>query len=422
MKRIIIMPSIIIFSLFFVNHAFGRPTARDRVKKTSPIRRIDPVAPKLPGQVTLRNIPDPTAINVVKTGTFTEERPFRITACTLNDGTIFIGWEAFADMAGQSHKGRAGRGARYNTQFQRLGVDMIYTATRDSYFLESNNSVPLSNGNVLLAFNDKVDERNGVGQGKYVLLSPQMRVLVGPVTFCQRDAKSISATSMLDGDAALIAYGDTTSPTYQGKFLIVDSSGKIITQPKAYTNKGDVTEVAAGTTWNGKAFVAYNCSENGSLTLEVNVLGNISRWSRSLFNYQTVTGLAVCPLSNKNTLVLCNRQGTACSLLIGPDGKYIGGFQQFHSEQAHDMQATLLSNDNVFVSFTTPNEKAMCVVLDPTGKRIKGPKALCEGYNVESGLGTIAQTKLHNDMVVVITHGYRKAPHNDNITLWTVLK
>jgi len=422
MKRLIIMPVMITFSLFFTDHAWGRPMARDRAKKTAPIRRVNPVAPKLPGRATLRKIPDPTTIHVVKTGKIAEERPFRITACTLNDGHIFVGWEAFADMAGQPHRGRAGRGARYNTQFQRRGVDMIYTLTRDSYFLESNNSVPLANGNILLAFNDKEDQRTGSGRGRYVLLSSEMRVIVGPITFCQRDPKSISATSMLDGDAALIAYGDASSERYQGKFLIVDSSGKIITRPKPYTNKGDVTEVAAGTTWNGKAFVAYNCSEDGSLTLEVNVLGNISRWSRALFNYQTVTGLAVCPLFDKNTLVLCNRQGAARSLLIGPDGKYIGGFKQFHPEQAHDMQATLLSNDNVFVSFTTPGEKAMCVVLDSTGKRIKGPKALCEGYNVQPGLDTIAQTKLHNDMVAVVTQGYRKAPHNDDVTLWTVLK
>lgn len=422
MKRIVVICSIMAFSLCCFDHALGRPAARDRIKKAPPSRQIKRVTPRLPGQTTLRKIPASTTINVVKTGQFAEEKPFRITACTLNDGNVFIAWEAFADMPGRSHKGRAGRGAKYSKQLQRRGVDMIYTLTRDSYFLENNNSVPLANGNVLLAFNDKEDLQTGSGRGRYVLLSPQMKVLVGPVTFCQRDPKSISATSMLDGDAALIAYGDSSSETYQGKFLIVNANGEIITEPKAYTNKGKVTEVAAGTTWNSKAFVAYNCSEDGSLTMEVNVLGNISRWPRALFNYQTVTGLAVCPLSNKNTLVLSNRGGSAQSLLIGPDGKYIGGFKQFHPERAHDMQVTLLSNDNVFVSFTTPSQKAMCVVLDSTGKRIKDPKALCEGYNVQPGLENIAQTKLDNDMVLVITEGYRKAPHNDNITTWTVLR
>ena len=44
------------------------------------------------------------------------------------------------------------------------------------------------------------------------------------------------------------------------------------------------------------------------------------------------------------------------------------------------------------------------------------------GYNVQPGLDTIAQTKLHNDMVIVITQGYRKEPHNDLTTTWTVLK
>jgi hypothetical protein len=422
MKRNTEILVVIIISVFLGRHAPGSPAAGNRTRPTAPIRRIEPVAPKLPGRAALRKIPDSTTISVVKTGHFNaEDKQFRITACTLGDGNVFIGWEAFADMAGQSYKWRAGRGAKYNTQFRQLGVDMIYTATRNSYFLEGNSSVSFANGNVLLAFNDKIDER-GKAEGKFVLLSPDMRVLVGPVTFCQNNAKSVSATSLLDGDAALIAYGDSTSNEYQGKFLIVDSSGKIITQPKPYTYKGEVTEVTTSTTWNGKAFVAYNCDRDGSLSIEVNVLGNLSRNIRPIWNHKTLTQLAVCPLSNKNTLVLGNWDGSGQSLLIGPDGKYIGGFQQFHPQLVFDVQTSLLSNDNVFVSFTTSDEKAMCVMLDSTGKLVRGPKAICEGYNIQPGLDTIAQTKLHNDMVVVVTHGYRKAPHNDAVTTWTVLR
>jgi hypothetical protein len=76
----------------------------------------------------------------------------------------------------------------------------------------------------------------------------------------------------------------------------------------------------------------------------------------------------------------------------------------------------------VFVSFTTEEEKAMCVLLDSTGKLIKEPVGICKDFNVQPGLDTIAQTKLHNDMVLVITQGYRKEPHNDLTTTWTVLK
>lgn len=421
MNRIVAALAASAILVFFVGHAFGGQSAGDRTRQVAPTRRIDRVAPKLPGRAVLRKVPASTTINVVKAGNFNaEDKQFRMTACTLSDGNVFIGWEAFADMAGQTYKGRAGRGAKYNTQLRQRGVDMIYTATRNSYFLEGNSSVPLANGNVLVAFNDKVDARKA--QGRFVLLSPEMKVLTGPVVFCQSNAKSVSATSMLDGAAALIAYGDSTSAEYQGKFLIVDSSGKIITQPKAYTYKGDVTEVTTGTTWNGKAFIAYNCGRDGSLSIEANVLGNLSRNIRPIWNHKTLTQLAVCPLSNKNTLVLGNWEGSGQSLLIGPDGKYIGGFQQFHPQLVFDVQTTLLNNDNVFVSFTTRDEKAMCVVLDSTGKLVKGPKAICEGYNVQPGLDTIAQTKLLNDMIVVITHGYRKAPHNDAVTTWTVLR
>lgn len=416
---------LIVMSLVLVAHAgdvFGRRSATEReIKQIRPTRPIERVNPNIQKQVLKKPTTDSTTLNVIQTGNFdAADKQFRITTCTMSDGNVFIGWEAFADKAGYSYQWRAGRGGKYNTQLRQLGTDMIYTYTRNSYFLENNCSVPFDNGNVLVAYNDKIDHSNE--KGRFVVLGPEMKVVTGPVTFCESRAGCVSATSMLDGDAALIAYSDDKAQNYKGKFIIVNKEGEIIKEADAYTYKGDVTEIATGTTWNGKAFVAYNSEEDNSLSIEVNVLGNISRGSRAIFNYQKLDGLAVCPLSNKNTLVFCNRGGSAQSLLIGPDGKYIGSFQAFHPQQVSDKQVTLLSNDNVFISFIAPGEKAMCAVVDSTGKLIKGPVAVCELYNVQPGLDTIAQTKLHNDMVVVITHGYRKEPHNDTVTQWTVLK
>jgi hypothetical protein len=426
MKRTFLILISSITLVFLTDDIFGRQRPIDREAKQKPTGQIslpkaDKIGIKPPGQIELKKITPSTTLNIIKSGNFNaDDKQFRITACTMSDGNIFIGWEAFADKAGYSYKWRAGRCAKFNTQLRQLGVDMIYTETRNSYFLEDNSSVPFANGNVLVAFNDKIDHQNE--KGRYVLLSPQMKILAGPVTFCEGRAASVSATSMLDGDAALIAFSDSKSPTYQGKFIIVNSGGEIITEAKPYTFKGEVTRVSTGTTWNGKAFIGWTDTDDGSLSIEVNVLGNISRGSHAIFNYQTLTGLSVCPLSNRNTLILCNRDGSARALLVGPDGKHIGSFQTFHPQNAFDIQTSLLSGDNVFVSFTTEEEKAMCIMLDSTGKMIKGPVGICEDFNIQPGLDTIAQTKLHNDMVLVITQGYRKEPHNDLITTWTVLK
>lgn len=419
----------IIISLLLIGFVSGGVFARQNITKrdikpaqpAQPTRQVEKVGPNIQQRELQIPTVDPTKINVIKTGNFNAaDRQFQITACTMSDGNIFIGWEAFADKAGYSYKWRAGRCSRYNTQIRQLGVDMIYTETRNSYMLEGNSAVPFANGNVLVAFDDKETETSE--KGRFVLLSPEMSVLKGPVTFCQGRAGSVSAASMLDGDAALIAYSDSSSETYQGKFLIVNSNGDIITQPKAFTFKGDVTNVCAGTTWNGKAFIAYNCGEDGSLSIEVNVLGNLSRNIRPIWNYRKLTALAVCPLSNKNTLVLGNWNNSAQCLPVGPDGKPAGDFQSFNPQQVSDIQATLLSNDNVFISFITPDEKVMSVVVDSAGKLIKGPIETCESFSVQPGLGLIAQTKIQNDMVLVINHGYRKEPTEESITKWMVLK
>ncbi len=419
----------IIISLLLIiipaDNTFGRQSITKQeikpVKPAQPAKQVENVVPNLQQRELRIPTVDPTKINVIGTGNFNAaDRQFQITACTMSDGNIFIGWEAFADKAGYSYKWRAGRCSRYNTQIRQLGTDMIYTETRNSYMLEGNSAVPFANGNVLIAFDDK--ETETTDKGRFVLLSSEMNVLKGPVTFCQGRAGSVSAASMLDGDAALIAYSDSDSATYQGKFLIVNSNGDIITQPKAFTFKGDVTNVCAGTTWNGKAFIAYNCGEDGSLSIEVNVLGNLSRNIRPIWNHRRLTALAVCPLSSKNTLVLSNWNNSAQCLPIGPDGKPAGDFQSFHPQQVSDIQATLLGDDNVFISFIAPDEKAMSVVVDSAGKLLKGPIETCESFNVQPGLGLIAQTKIQNDMVLVINHGYRKEPSEELITKWTVLK
>ena len=427
MKRTFVILTVSVVMILTIGEVFGRQRDTGGKAVQAPIRRTDKkVVPNLPGRRIPREIGASTTLQVIKTDKFnTDGKPFKITACTLSGGDIFIGWEAFADKAGYSYKWRAGKAGRYSVRLRQRGTDMIYTATRNSYFIEGNSSVPLANGNVLIAYNDKIDNRNE--KGTFVVLSPQMKVLVGPVIFSKSRAASVSATSMLDGAAALIAYSDSESPTYQGKYLIVNAKGEITIQPKAFSYKGNVSDVSTGTTWNGKAVIAFNLSLSGwgSQSVEVDALGNMSRTLKGItYDESRITDISICPLSDKNTLVLGNWKGSAKSTLIGPDGKPVNklNFEAIHPKPVYDIQATKLSNDNVFVSFVAPGDEAMSAVLDPAGKLIKGPMAVFEGYRVQAGLDCIAQTKLTNDMVLVITHGFRPEPHNDQITRWTVLK
>jgi len=100
MKRITEIFTVIVISVFLGSHAPGNPAAGNRTRQTAPVRRIEPVAPKLPGRAAVRKIPTSTTINVVKTGHFNaEDKPFRITACMLSDGKAFIAYNCAVTAA-----------------------------------------------------------------------------------------------------------------------------------------------------------------------------------------------------------------------------------------------------------------------------------------------------------------------------------
>ena len=110
------------------------------VQRTTPVKRTK-IAP-----------PDENVLRIIR-GSKTVSpapKPFQITACTLPDGNVFLGWEAFAKMAGQSHLGRAALGGKYNpANLRRVAGEMMYSRARNSYFLSYNRATAFANGNVL---------------------------------------------------------------------------------------------------------------------------------------------------------------------------------------------------------------------------------------------------------------------------------
>ena len=406
------------------------PTATDQktIKPIVPVKQVAPI------QMKKITPPDPSKFQILRSGTVNPApKPFRMTACTLPDGNVFFGWEGFAQQADKSYAGRAAIGGKYNpTNFTRIGVEMIYSYTRDSYFLSSNSAMAFGNGNVLAAFNDRQGELKSTGKGTLVILKPDMRIKAGPIIFCQTKVRDIALAALPGGNAILIAYCDEEATTGKGKFVIVDSNGQIIVQPTAFTYKHDLSMFSAGTTAEGVVMIAfYGHEEDGPLTGSKNILidsyGNTVRPLKSFWNCEKIPNFQICPLTNGTVLVAGNWQGKATCLVVDDNNtrQKVHGLKQFYNGKVTNIRLTRLDNDQVFISFhPAEQDKVMCAMVDATGAVLKDPMLLpmCSEYKIQNNLETIAQTRLNDNSVLVFAHGYKAVGNDATVSAWYVMR
>ncbi len=440
MKKLLYLSSLILFVFSLI--AFG-VDQQSTQKRKGPIRSV-PTKPasRAAGRKTTQRIepikrsqvalPDDNVLRIIRGSNTVSPapKPFQIAACTLPDGNIFLGWEAFAQMAGQSHLGRAAWGGKYNPKnLTRFGGEMMYSHARDSYFLSYNRAIAFANGNVLVAYNDQ--QSYSVAKGTLVVLSSSLRIKTGPVHFCQTKVRDIAMASLPGNMAILIAYCDEKATTGRGKFLIVDYTGKILVQPKAFTYKHDLSMFSAGTTSNGLIMIAFNGHEkNGPLTGSSNIIidayGNTIRPLRSFWNHRTIEDLQICPLSNATVLGAGNHNGKAsCFVVDNQTNKMVHSFKPFHNGAVSNIQLTRLDNDRVFISFSPSEQpKAMCAIVDATGAVVKDPIVvpIFPEFQIQSSLRTIAQTRLNDNSVLVFVHGFERVDSDKMISAWYVMR
>lgn len=407
--------------------------ARSAPAKSAPAatsqKAIKPVTPIVRTKITP---PDEREIQILRGSNTIDPapKPFRITACTLPDGNVFLGWEVFAQMTGQSYPGRAARGGKYNpANLTRIGGEMMYSNARNSYFLTYNRAMAFANGNVLTAYNDEYDYTTS--KGTLVILTPDMRVKAGPVHFCQTKVRDIALAAIPGGQAILVAYCDEKADRGKGKYVIVDPDGKLLVEPTAFTNKYGLSMFSAGTTSDGLVMIAFNGHEpNGPLTGSSNIVidgyGNVVRPLRSFWNYKTIGGLQICPLSNGTVLAAGNWNGKACCFVVdNQNSKPVHDFKPFYNSAVSEIQLTRLDDDRVFISFCLPAEyKAMCTVVDATGTVVKDPipVPICPEYKIQADLRTVAQTRLNDNSVLIFAHGFKETDGGKMISAWYVMR
>ena len=448
MKKTFYFSSLILITFSFVTFAAEKTTPAKRLapvrkaptkvapaateKKT--IKPIIPVKQTAPIQMKKITPPDPTKFQILRSGNVDPApKPFRMTACTLPDGNVFLGWEGFAQQTDKSYAGRAAIGGKYNpANFSRIGVEMIYSYTRDSYFLGSNSAMAFGNGSVLTAFNDRQGELKSTGKGTLVILKPDMRIKAGPIIFCQTRVRDIALAALPGGNAILIAYCDEEATTGKGKFVIVNSDGEIIVGPTAFTNKHDLSMFSAGTTADGVVMIAfYGHEQDGPLTGSKNILidsyGNTVRPLMSFWNCEKIPDFQICPLTNGTVLVAGNWAGKATCLVVDDNNtrQKIHDLKQFYNGKVTNIRLTRLNDDRVFISFhPAEQDKVMCAIVDATGAVVKKPMLLpmCSEYKIQNNLETIAQTRLQDDSVLVFAHGYKAVGNDAAVSAWYVMR
>jgi len=434
------MPLFVLFIFSAVTFAVDRTTpARPAVPaRTAPARTTpaatgqNAVRPAVPLIRTRVTPPNEREFQILRGNTNVDPspKPFQITACTLPDGNVFLGWEVFTQMAGQSYPGRAARGGKYNpNNLMRVGGEMMYSHARNSYFLTYNRAMAFANGNVLTAYNDEFNHTDS--KGTFVILTPDMQVKEGPVHFSQTKVRDIALAAIPGGHAILIAYCDEQAETGKGKYIVVDDEGNLLVEPTAFTNKYDLSMFSAGTTSDGLVMIAFNGHEpNGPLTGSSNIVidpyGNVARPLRSFWNHKTIGQLQICPLSNGTVLAAGNWNGKACCLVVdNQNSKPVHDFKPFYNKTVSEIQLTRLDNDRVFISFCLPDEyKALCTVVDATGAVVKDPimVLICPEYKIQADLRTLAQTRLNDNSMFIFAHGFDDSDDGRMVTAWYVMR
>ena len=402
-------------------------TDKKTIQKVSPVQKITPIQQEKFTPL------DPSKFQILRGGYVNPKAgPFRITACTLSDGNVFFGWEGFAQQADKYYSGRAAIAGKYNpANFTRLGVEMIYSYTRDSHFMGSNRAMVFGNGNVLAAFNDRQGELESTGKGTLVILTPDMKIKAGPIIFCPTKVRDIVLAALPGGNAILIAYCDEEAKTGKGKFVIVNSNGEIIVAPTAFTNRSDVSMLSAGTTSEGVAMIAFLNHEKNTPPYGQNILidsyGNTVRPLKSFWNCEKIPNLQICPLTNGTVLVAGNWLGKATCLVVDDHNtrQKIHNLKPFYNGKVTNIRLTRLNNDRVFISFFPAEQnKVMCTEVDATGAVVKEPMLLpmCSECRVQNNLDTFAQTRLQDDSVLVFAFGAKAARDDAVASAWYVMR
>jgi hypothetical protein len=146
---------------------------------------------------------------------------------------------------------------------QETGKSVYYTDLKNDIFIKNNSVTPFSDGNVMVAYEDKKDSR-----ARFIIFNPEMKIIKGPVLIQSTAAECMSITRLAGGMTAMIAFYAPVGITGTGKFIIVNSSGDILGPPAVFSKEGLISGISAATLSNGLVFIAYHSGFSRSVIID----------------------------------------------------------------------------------------------------------------------------------------------------------
>lgn len=414
--------------LFFVLHlspAFAQQAPMKFPQKSDPARTV---APQPAGKAQTSPVKpvrmDASAVSLVGTVDLKTDNPIKIptsvTAAVLDNGYVVRAWESL-DRGDRM----IGSAALFTESLQAASAVVPYTDRWKDELIAYNTALPFANGNILIAWIDRRDQK-----GKFVLYDSRMKIIKGPVVFSPKNAHRFSAVRLPGGMSTLIASYEPERPASdalwdhmagQCLFTVVNAEGAIVSQPRPFTQKGHVKQMAVTLLPGGLIFAAYEF--NGAVSSVIDQTGNILRQEKKFYPGK-FSALSAATLADGNVMaVFLDDRGMPRATVIDYAGNVVAT-QNLPVTSVANLYPARLGNGNVLVVMA-PENGLTAVILNPAGKIVKGPTTFFGEFNFgeyNHYRSRISVTAFRNDMGLVLYSGNQPKSGGQNKIGFSLLK
>ena len=380
-SSIAVAVTLVLFFALHLSPAFAQQAPMKFPQKSDPARTVAPqpagkaqTSPAKPVRM------DASAVSLVGTVDLKTDNPIKIptsvTAAVLDNGYVVRAWESL-DRGDRM----IGSAALFTESLQPASAVVPYTDRWKDELIAYNTALPFANGNLLLAWIDRRDQK-----GKFVLYDARMRIIKGPVVFSPKNAHRFSAVRLPGGMSALIAFYEPGRPASDALWdhesgycllTVVNAEGAIVSPPKAFTKKGHVKQLAVTLLPGGLISAAYEF--NGAVSSVIDQTGNILRQEKKFYPGK-FSALSVTTLADGNVMaVFLDDRGMPRATVIDYAGN-VAATQNLPVTSVANLYPARLSNGNVLVVMA-PENGLTAVILNPAGKIVKGPTAFFGEFN-----------------------------------------
>lgn len=399
----------VLFVALHLSPSFAQQAPLKFPQKTEPAKTM--TAPHPAGKAQPRPVHpvriDPTAVSLVGTVDLKTDNPMKlptsVTAALLDNGYVVRAWESL-----DPGERLIGTAALFTESLQPASAVVPYTDRWKDELIAYNTALPFANGNILLAYIDRRDQR-----GKFVLYNSQMKIIKGPVVFSPKNAHRFSAVRLPGGMSTLIAFYEPERPASdalwdqmagQCLFVVANAEGAIVSQPKSFTRKGHVKQLSTTLLPGGLIFTAYEF--NGAVSSVIDQTGNILRHEKKFYS-GNFSALSTVALADGNVMVIfLDNRGLPRVSVIDYAGNVVAT-QNLPVNSVMNLYPARLNNGNVLVVMA-PDNGLTAVILNPAGKIVKGPTTFFGEYNFGENnhyRSRISVTAFRNEMALVLYSG-----------------